>query len=322
MSLQDYDAISEYSSPRRGLNDGFKSPESRDTPNPTRDLFDQDLEEDEGPKDPVTKKVALMDITENQRPYGDRPSITPTSFFNQAKDIDMKYTQYALLLRRKIDQKGNRQGTYLEIWSSVLQKVLRELLIECTYLNLVACPIVIPQPYHALFHYRKEIRKHASSVGVDEEVKNHMNVLTKFMETDLLKTEREYNRYILNGLTTFSSLWTIFRPETMVVLHTESFKECYRVNSCCEVLLRTGEMAFQITAWFWDYNGSAFGPSKSQLVITEFEGTKDITDLNVFPISFLDEDDRLALEKQLVARGRKWRTLVDRSHRQYSGKKI
>jgi hypothetical protein len=325
MSLRDYDVVSDSSLPElRGRGSKDRVPESRATLAPDRGLsgLDLDSEEDEMPRDSVTKKIALMDITERERPYGDRPSITATSVFNQAKDIDQKYTQYALLLRRKVDKKGNRLGTDLEIWSSVIQKALRELLADCTYLNLVACPINIPQPYHALFHYRKEIRQHASSIFLEEKVKSHLNVLIKFMDTNLLKTEREYNRYILNGLTTFPLLWTIFRPETIVVLDTEQFKECYRVNNCREVTLETGEMQFEITAWYWDYNGSAFGPAKSKLVIKEFQGTKSLTDLNVYPISSLDEGDRLALEKQLVARGKEWRSLVDRSHRQYSGEKV
>jgi hypothetical protein len=81
-------------------------------------------------------------------------------------------------------------------------------------------------------------------------------------------------------------------------------------------------MEFEITAWYWDYNGSAFGPAKSKLVINEFQGTKSLTDLNVYPIWSLAKSDRLALEEQLVGRGKKWRTLVDRSHRQYSGEKF
>jgi hypothetical protein len=92
-----------------------------------------------------------MDITEKDRPYGDRPIILPTSAFNQVKDVDKKYTDFALLLRRKVDKDGDRIGTALEIWSPILRKILKETLAECSYLNLIACPIIIKQLYHALF---------------------------------------------------------------------------------------------------------------------------------------------------------------------------
>jgi len=284
-------------------------------------LRNADSEDEDSPKDDNTVNITIMDITERERPYGDRPQISRTSVFNQAKGIDKKYTQYALLLRRMVNQKGKGVGTALEIWSPVIRKVLRELLAECTYLNLVACPIVISQPYHALFHYREEIRGYAEKANLDAEARSHLSVLVNFMNTNLLKTEREYNRHIIHGLTNFSLLWTIFRPETIVVLETDQFKECYRVNSCREVMLESGETDFQITVWHWDYNGSLFGPAKSTLAIREFKGTRVLTELDVYPLSALEESDRVALERELVARGKKWRGLVCNSHRQYSGEK-
>jgi hypothetical protein len=196
---------------------------------------------------------------------------------------------------------------------------LKGLLSDCTYLNLVACPIIIPQPYHALFHYRDEIRNHVADPSRRGEEKKHLDVLIKFMDANLLKTEKEYNRHILNELTTFSLLWTIFRPETIVVLDTEMFKECYRVIDCQELVLISGEKEFQISAWSWQYNGVSFGPSKTKLTISEFQGTKDITDLDVYPLDTLPEPERSSLMEELISRGKKWHGLVDKSHKQYSG---
>ena len=308
MSLADYEEV-------RGLPIALQDSETSSGMDPTAD----DDSDKEVLKDPITTKITLMDITERERPYGDRPSITPTSFFNQAKDIDKKYNEYALLLRRKVDKDSNRRGTDLEIWSAIIRGTLKTLLSDCTYLNLVACPIIIPQPYHALFHYRDEIRSHTADPSRREDEKRHLDVLIKFMDANLLKTEREYNRHILNDLTTFSLLWTIFRPETIVVFDTEMFKECYRVINCQEGVSPSGEPEFQISVWSWQYNGLSFGPSKSKLAISGFQGTKEITDLNVYPLDALAETERSSLMEELIYRGKKWRGLVDKSHKEYSG---
>lgn len=264
-------------------------------------------------------RVEYMDITEKERSYGDRPIILPTSAFNQAKDVDKKYTDYALLLRRKVDKDGNRLGTALEIWSPIIRKALKENLAECSYLNLIACPIVIKQPYHVLFHYRSEIRLFATDPERTVEEKKHLELLTTFMDNNLFRFEREYDQCVPNRLTTFQLLWTLFRPETIVVLHTPNFKECYRVNQVGDDI-KNGELVFKISTWSWDYNGSLFGPTKSQHYIQQFEGVRSITELNAYPLWALPEDEREELENQLKIRGRKWRDFVDNSHKQYSGK--
>jgi hypothetical protein len=203
-------------------------------------LGDEDHHRDEDErKEPVTTRIELMDITEKERPYGDRPLIIPTSTFNKAKDVDTKYLEYAVLLRRRVDKEGNKVDkngnhleTTLEIWSPIIRAALGEILLQCLYLNLAACPIEIPQPYHALFHYRKEIRAWAELPDRTQEEQKHMNVLTNFMRTNLAKVEREYEQYEPKGHVTFKLLWTLFRPETIIVFQTDHYKECYRVDTC------------------------------------------------------------------------------------------
>jgi hypothetical protein len=275
--------------------------------------------EDPENKEPRTTRIELMDITEKDRPYGDRPLIIPTSSFNQAKDIDAKYREYALLLRRKINKDGDRLSTALEIWSPLVRAALREILADCSYLNLAACPIVIPQPYHALFHYRRELRAFAEGLVRTEEEKKHIAVLINFMQTNLSRIEREFDQYQPNGQITFGLLWTLFRPETTIVLQTDHFRECYRVHNCSDSVVE-GEIVFEISAWCWAYNGILFGPTQAKLHIKDFQGARNITDLNIYPLELLPEPKKKELVLDTTCRGRKWRTLVDRGHRQYTGR--
>jgi len=279
-------------------------------------------------KDPITTRIELMDITEKERPYGDSPLIIPTSTFNQAKDVDAKYLDYALLLRRRVDKDGNKVDknghqleTTLEIWSPIIRAALKDILLQCSYLNLAACPIEIPQPYHALFHYRKEIRAWAESPDRTEDEQKHIRLLTNFMKTNLAKVEREYEQHEPKGHVTFKLLWTLFRPETIIVLQTDHFKECYRVDTCAEVLV-LGEVCFEIQVWSWAFNGIKFGPTKSRLIIKGFQGARVITDMEIYPLCLLQSHERKKLEKTLTDRGRKWRTLLEKSHRHYTGENL
>jgi len=262
-------------------------------------------------------KAAFIDITERQRSYGD-PIITPTNLVAKGRERDKPFTKYALLLRRKMSANGEQIGTQLEIRSEIIQEVLQQLLASCSYLNLVTTPIIIREPYSVLFQFRHEIRDYAASKERKAEEKAHLKELVQFMNVNLEKLEKEYNEYAPSGLTTFRLLWTLFRPETLIVHQTDHYKECFRVSDC-SITIVNGITSLAITAWSWGYNGISFGPTRSTLHIPEFQGARKVTELAVFPFDALANHEK-ELARQLIARGRKWRHSVDLCHRQYCGK--
>jgi hypothetical protein len=261
-------------------------------------------------------KAAFIDVTERQRSHGD-PIITPTSLVAEGRERDKPFTKYALLLRRKIDATGEQIGTQLEIRSEIIQEALQQLLKSCSYLNLVTTPIIVRAPYAVLFQFRHEIRDYAASRERKVEEKAHLKELVQFMNVNLEKLEKEYNEYAPSGLTTFSLLWTLFRPETLIVHQTDHYKECFRVRDC-NVTIVNGINSFAITAWSWGYNGISFGPTRSTIHIPEFQGVRRVTELAIFPFDALASPEK-ELARQLIARGRIWRHSVDLCHRQYCG---
>lgn len=306
MSVADYDLeLTELSTPS-----GSQNPT---TPHATKVTAQEKSAESSGQEEGA--KAAFIDITERQRKYGD-PIITPTILVAKGRERDKPFAKYALLLRRKINDKGESVSNKLEIRSRVLQEALQKLLASCSYLNLVTTPIVIKEPYEALFQFRHEIREYAASPERTAVEAMHLKELVHFINVHLQKLEKEYNKYAPSGLTTFSLLWTHFRPETLVMYQTDHFQECYRVSDCN---MTPKNESCAITAWSWDYNGISFGPTRRTLHIPAFHGARKITELNVFPVDALPDVERRELSRQLIERGRKWRHSVDSSHRQYVG---
>ncbi|KAI9709903.1 MAG: hypothetical protein M1820_002980 [Bogoriella megaspora] len=265
-------------------------------------------------------QLSTFDITEKQRPSGDRPVITPTSSVAQARESDNDFTTYALLVRRRIDKDGNHQGTQLEIQSVVLQDALRVIMPECAYLNLAAHPIIIEAPYYELFQYRKEIRDYAEQPDRTDTQKSYLNLLLRFMSANLAKTEKIHSQYHPRWTSTYAILWTYFRPETFIVYQREHYQELYRVCRCCyKKDSSTRENFFELAVWGWDYNGKGFGPKKTSLRLSEFQGARNLTEIDFFPLECLAVDEKAATIARLIARGKKWRRIVDRSHQQYNG---
>ena len=265
-------------------------------------------------------QLSILDITEKQRPSGDRPIITPTSSVAQAKDSDDEFGKYALLVRRKRDKDDKQKGTQLEIQSAVIQDALRAAMPECAHLNLAAHPIIIQAPYYELFQYRKEIRAYAEHPNRTDAQKSYLGLLLRFMSANLAKIEKIHSQYHPHWKSTYAILWTFFRPETFVVYQREYYQELYRIR-CCQYKQdpKTKENIFELLVWSWDYNGKGFGPTTTTLLLPEFQGARNLVETEFFPLDCLPTDEKASIVAQLIERGKKWRRLVHRSHQQYTG---
>ena len=265
-----------------------------------------------------TRHIDLVDITEKSRPYGDQPLVVLTSNYLKAKDNLGKYDDYALVLKRKVDSDGNETGTTLEIRSLVIRNALKLLLSTYGYLNLEACPIEIKKPYDALFHYRDEIREYAKAPERETDARKHLDVLVRFMNTNLLATERLYAQMVPKGMIDFENLWTLYRAEDIIISQTDHYEECYRVISCTTVTI-DGDTFFELHVWRWGYNGYKYGPVEEKLRIAEFSIPRRILLLPFYPLKLASLEEQDSYRRNFVQRGKLWKAMVDVRHMQYEG---
>jgi hypothetical protein len=267
-----------------------------------------------------TEKVELADITEKER-WGDRPIISLTSARHQAKAEIERFSEYALVLRRYVDQDGDRLKTALEVRSSIIRACLKENLQDYPYLNIHSTPIVIYAPYPPLFHYRKQIREYCDSPERTEDEKTHLSLLVTFMNNNLQALEKECFRLLPSGMITFELMWTLFPPDTLIIAQRDHYNQCFSVDSYdFQTYLRDQEeVGAAIIARSWDYNGHRFGPALKTFEIKQFDGPKAIEALEVHPIEFYSKSSTEELKASLSSRGHRWKEIVDVSHRAYNG---
>lgn len=268
-------------------------------------------------------KVDLIDIIETEGRWGDRSTITLTADIHKAKGEKQRYQEYAIILRRLRDADNVPKSTRLEIRSPIIRAGLQEVLGDYSTISMDSDPIILDKPYAPLFHYRKELREYAASEDRTEEEKSHMDVLVQFMKKYLYEIERTYERLLPSKLTTYNLLWTLFRPEEVVIARRDHFVEAYVVDSCSVTDVgKEGEtfMLLNLVGRHWDYNGTRFGPVTAPINIGHFLVTKKIRDLDVYPIAYHEEADGGDLREKLIARGMKWRTILDVTHREYDGR--
>ncbi|KAL2161688.1 hypothetical protein VTH06DRAFT_8250 [Thermothelomyces fergusii] len=75
--------------------------------------------------------------------------------------------------------------------------------------------------------------------------------------------------------------------------------------------------SLHVHAYYWDYDGKSYVPVRETFFIKDYEGERDITTLEVFPLRFLKDAENVkqALRKQ----GSRFREVVSKKHLSYDG---
>ena len=276
---------------------------------------------EEQPRSSLVTHIDLIEITEKQRPGGEQPIVTVTDAFSRAREDTGRFSEYAVCLIQKLDKDGVKISTELAIRSPIIQRALRSILSGYAFLNLVADPIVIVKPYDALFHYREEIREYTKSANRTDEERRHMEVLVdRFFRLYLQPIEKIYMEEVPKGKISFDMLWTLYKAEDNVLVQDQHFQEIHRVVHCEEKKDKDNERVFHLYTWRWGYNAGEFGPTPETIMIPAFASTRQIEQINCFPLNMLDENKRKQLCQQSIARGHAWKTLIHPTHRIYNGK--
>ncbi|KAF4637186.1 hypothetical protein G7Y89_g892 [Cudoniella acicularis] len=72
---------------------------------------------------------------------------------------------------------------------------------------------------------------------------------------------------------------------------------------------------FDVYAYYWDYNGTSYGPVSHCFEITDYEGEKDISTCEVYPMRFVKDSERI--KANLKSRGERFQTVVREKHVYY-----
>ena len=126
------------------------------------------------------------------------------------------------------------------------------------------------------------------------------------------RIEEERRRHE-RGICTFNMLWLLLKPGTTVYVGSKGAFSARVIQSVDfePNLLSHGQLpqaSYVISLWYLDFDGQKVGRRNTEepLVLSPFDGERDIRLLNIIPCQFLDTHDGRATRTQLVKNGRKW----------------
>ncbi|KAK4508797.1 hypothetical protein PRZ48_002536 [Zasmidium cellare] len=280
-------------------------------------LPDGGQDDDDDDPDPLEDEtiIKIMDVTQMESASG-QTVVTKTRRFKKPKNKKDRFRDYAGVLRRSLDEKGNLISVKLEVKSPFLKRAMKEILKAEQRINLDAETIIISMPYESLFYNRHAVKAYRATLTEPSEMEQ-MDLLIEFIETNLESTMQEYDRNIPNGKVTRSIAWTLFPPGEIIVMNANSNTpaQCFVVKDC----QRLPNGMLNIKCSCFAYNGNSFGKTAKSIAfpLPITSGSMPITSLFAFPLKHHPRYQDM--EEALVKRGHRYAKIVKRAHMNYNG---
>ena len=171
-----------------------------------------------------------------------------------------------------------------------------------------------------LFHYLSDLEAYRSSnAALDDSTLRHLDLLLDFIKKTYESTTERLTALLEKREITFDLLWAFFKPSTVVYTTCVGTGKprCVRYDFGEEKKQMAGLDYFHIGCHYLDFDGKVFGEVSTALGIEKFRGTRQISSLGVFPLSYhqKEEETRAYLDKC----GRKFLSLTSVHHCQYQG---
>lgn len=218
-----------------------------------------------------------------------------------------------------------------------MQEALCSIIGKHSQIGTNADPIVFKKPYYALFHCRGELQRMAKRESNTPIQKQHLQWLVDFIANNLKALDKVHAGLVQKGLVDFKHLPLIFEAGSVVVgqilgdgedikttgkIHKTTHPECFLFYRLSEPVKdeSKGTGYIEIEVLRWGFNGSMFGLTKEKTRVRQFAGARKITDLECYPLQYLEDEQKNILIPKLIERGKKWCQWVEAKNLQYQGK--
>ncbi|ESK83372.1 p-loop containing nucleoside triphosphate hydrolase protein [Moniliophthora roreri MCA 2997] len=139
--------------------------------------------------------------------------------------------------------------------------------------------------------YRDKLKTTAKKTSAQTYILSSVELLLSFLHTDYQATIRIINRHKTHRETTFDHLYALLVPRTLLVARLEN-TSCYQLN--CESIDLVDNQATGTIG---------VGRVVATILVKQFRGTVPIEELDVYPVKFHVEPERL--KESVMRRGQK-----------------
>jgi hypothetical protein len=226
---------------------------------------------------------------------------------------------FAFCMVRCYNSDDEVEGTSLYVNPQPLRQLLVDVIGNFPGNPIDVDDVQIDAPYHSLFYYRKELETEgAKRFAEDPESLEHLRLLVNWIKTHFELDIAAYEKCTTQGqkVIAYDRLWTLFPPGTITYSKLLSQNRAFRVTSNW---YDTSEMSpgLVLGANFFDFDGDRLGTRRIELAIPKYQGTRELSELNVIPLDLLD--DAADVREELLSRGRRFEGYIGQHFLHYDG---
>ena len=217
--------------------------------------------------------------------------------------------QHALLVRNK-KCKGRKPFTIhsIDIQSPLLKRPLEYVFDNYPGITPGLARLSFAPPFEAFYYRWDRLQKISEdNQNNDQETLDHIQLLKKVLLEELQETFDRHNDLISHGVITFDFLWTLFQPGDLILTIEKGQNRLEKVQCSEYGTFRDGRPSFNISGYHVNCDGKRFGYEFLQVSLKSFAGTKPITELEAYPLSFHASAEKL--QERLIQRGRLFENL-------------
>ena len=225
-----------------------------------------------------------------------------------------------LVVRRRIDHKGRHTETAIDIYSPIVAEALQQINETVQKTKLKQTPPVadLHLLYHSLEKLEERLGEEKSKASPDPKAVDHLSEVVNFIKDEQAADISTLSTLVPAGEITWNLLWTIFKPNTFAThFHELTEQQMVVLTRWTDVEKRCNGTFFRIACDVINDDGNSFGLAKKMFEIKEFEGATKISNLQIFPITY--NTDKNKILEHARARAKRFVKMVGHQYMEITG---
>ncbi|KAL9107034.1 MAG: hypothetical protein Q9227_007980 [Pyrenula ochraceoflavens] len=223
---------------------------------------------------------------------------------------------YVLNVYREYDWEGNALNSKLEICSTPLLELIRDLIDYypgpefdlLRWEDTVGDTVTFSEPYMMLFTHRSELNGSLEKPNIPEETKTHVRLLLQFLREEMPRTSAKLDEIEAGTCKkiSFQDLWLLYPPNTSVYTNVngEDRQMVVYSRNVPEKNLKGQWGVLSLYCWSAMYRGNNLIRDFYPWVTQPFTGEKFLAHLDLVPIQYLP--NRGEVQERLIERGHRY----------------
>lgn len=218
--------------------------------------------------------------------------------------------RYAVLVRniKSADSRKKLEAHSIVVQSPWLKTALGKILEDYPGVACELERLIFEAPFRPFVHRWKDFSRYREQDDLEDTTKEHLKILHSILQYEIGDSIKVFEDYVDKGVVTYEHLWMVFQPGAPILAAHNGPLSAFELEDTVYMETKQRGKFLRIHSDCIDYDGKSFGRCRDIIDIPEFVGTKKITELPAYPLTFHPRPDEI--RASLIKRGQLFEDLA------------